>query len=63
MNDSGYFDERRKLQTKDWFRAMITDRLIDEFFTQKRKDAMDLEQQLVHGELTVSQAVDKLFNT
>jgi len=63
MKDSGYFDERRKLQTKDWFRAMITDRLIDEFFTQKRKDAMDLEQQLVHGELTVSQAVDKLFNT
>ncbi|MFC4411177.1 methylmalonyl Co-A mutase-associated GTPase MeaB [Chungangia koreensis] len=63
MKESGYFDERRKLQTKDWFRAMITDRLIDEFFSQKRKNAYDLESQLVQGELTVSQAVDKLFKS
>lgn len=63
MKESGYFDERRQLQTKDWFRAMITDRLIDEFFSQKKKTALDLEDQLAKGELTVTQAVDKLFNS
>lgn len=63
MKETGYFDQRRLLQTKDWFRAMITDRLIDEFFSQKKKNANDLENQLVQGELTVSQAVDKLFKS
>jgi len=60
---SGYFEERRRLQTKDWFRSMITDRLIEDFYERKRHDAKDLEKLLVEGELTVSQAVDKLFKS
>lgn len=60
---SGYFEERRRLQTKDWFKSMISDRLIEDFYERKRQDAKELEKLLVEGELTVSQAVEKLFKS
>lgn len=64
MTDSGYWEKRRQIQTKDWFRDMIHDRLVESFFQQKgRKDAVKkLEEQIIEGELTVAMAVEKLFN-
>ena len=37
MEDSSYWEERRQSQTKDWFRSMINDRLIDSFFAEPGK--------------------------
>lgn len=64
MEETNYWEKRRNYQTKDWFHAMITDRLIDSFFSKegKRSEVQQLEQALVSGKLTVSSAVDKLFD-
>lgn len=58
-----YWDTRRHEQTKDWFHAMIENRLIDAFFAEKgRKEQVTaLENQLLKGQLTVADAVDTLF--
>ncbi len=64
MNENGYWQERRSLQTSDWFRSMIHDRLIDNFYSipGKKAEVASLERILLGGELTVSSAVDQLFN-
>lgn len=63
MESIGYWEERRQKQTKDWFRSMIQDRLIDSFFAQpgKKDQVAALEAALVTGEVTVASAVDQLF--
>ncbi|WP_124071690.1 methylmalonyl Co-A mutase-associated GTPase MeaB [Filibacter tadaridae] len=63
MMDNDFWDERRRSQTKDWFRSMITDRLIDSFFTQpgKKEEVGRLEKALLGDEITVAGAVDQLF--
>ena len=63
MEDSRVWDERRQSQTKDWFRAMINDRLIDTFFAEpgKKEQVAELEKSLLEGDLTVTGAVDRLF--
>lgn len=60
---SGYWEKRRQEQTKDWFQDMIHDRLIESFFQQPgRKDQVaELEEEILAGKLTVSLAVDQLF--
>lgn len=64
MLKSNYWNTRRQEQTKDWFHDMIHDRLIERFFQEsgRREAVKSLEQQLIDGELTVSIAVDQLFN-
>lgn len=59
-----YFSIRRREQTRDWFRSMITDHLIDTFYgnAQHKEQVSILEQQILKGELTVSQGVESLFN-
>ncbi|MDW0117290.1 methylmalonyl Co-A mutase-associated GTPase MeaB [Sporosarcina thermotolerans] len=61
---SGVWNERRQSQTKDWFHSMIRDRLIDNFFSEKGKRELvtDLEGQLLSGDITVANAVDRIFS-
>ena len=63
MEGCGYWKGRRQSQTKDWFRSMINDRLIDTFFAEpgKKEAVAELEKGLLEGSLTVTGAVDKLF--
>lgn len=63
MQQTQHWEIRRNHQTKDWFHAMITDRLIDSFFSEegKRAEVAKLERALLAGELTVTSAVDRLF--
>lgn len=63
MDGGGFWDGRRQSQTKDWFRSMINDRLIDTFFAEpgKKEEVAELEKALVEGSLTVTNAVDRLF--
>lgn len=64
MDHSGFWTQRRQGQTKDWFHSMIRDRLIDSFFeTPGRKEQVaKLEQVLLADELTVTNAVEELFD-
>lgn len=64
MTHSGFWIERRQLQTKDWFHSMIRDRLIDTFFETpgKQEQVSKLEQLLLSDELTVTSAVEQLFD-
>lgn len=61
---SGFFHHRRQTQTKDWFHQMIQDHLIDTFYRdEKRKQQVNvLETEILRGQLTVSQAIDQIFN-
>ncbi|MFJ7933798.1 methylmalonyl Co-A mutase-associated GTPase MeaB [Sporosarcina sp. NPDC096371] len=63
MEDSRVWEGRRQSQTKDWFRSMINDRLIDTFFAEpgKKEQVAKLEKSLLEGNLTVTGAVDRLF--
>ncbi|MBO1911441.1 methylmalonyl Co-A mutase-associated GTPase MeaB, partial [Microvirga sp. 3-52] len=63
MEDNHSWNTRRNSQTKDWFHSMINDRLIDSFFAESgRKDEVArLENELLQGNLTVANAVDRLF--
>lgn len=64
MKTTGVWNERRKSQTKDWFHSMIRDRLIDNFFSEtgKKELVTDLEGQLLSGDITVANAVDRIFS-
>lgn len=63
MIGNDYWELRRNHQTKDWFHAMIRDRLIDSFFSQegKQEEVQKLEHALINGQLTVANAVERLF--
>ncbi|WP_019415009.1 methylmalonyl Co-A mutase-associated GTPase MeaB [Paenisporosarcina sp. TG20] len=63
LNSSGVFKERRQSQTKDWFHTMITDRLMDNFYgyPETKTQVKSLEQEILQGSITVSQAVENLF--
>lgn len=63
MEESAYWEGRRQSQTKDWFRSMINDRLIDTFFAEagRKEEVAELETALLSGNLTVTKAVDQLF--
>ena len=63
METNSHWQGRRNAQTKDWFRSMINDRLIDTFFAQqgRKEEVAKLENELLQGNLTVTSAVDRLF--
>jgi len=63
MEKVGYWEERRQAQTKEWFRQMIRDRLIDSFFAKpgKKEEVAALEAAVAEGQVTVARAVDQLF--
>lgn len=59
------WNERRNNQTTDWFRQMILDKLVDDFYgTAGRKETVAaLEREILKGELTVAQGIEHLFKT
>lgn len=61
--ENGVWNIRRNKQTTDWFKSMIHDHLIDSFYGDPdRKNLVEaLEQQILQGEMTVSQGVEQLF--
>lgn len=61
---SGVFEGRRQAQTKEWFHSMIKDRLIDTFYGDpaRKQQITGLEQQILQGELTVSQGIVNVFS-
>ncbi|ANU11131.1 hypothetical protein A1A1_17560 [Planococcus antarcticus DSM 14505] len=63
VKNSGYWKKRRQEQTKDWFRSMITDELHSRFFddAERRQLVKTLEKLVLNDELTVAQAIARLF--
>lgn len=63
MESQDDWKKRRNSQTIDWFRAMIHDRLIDSFFAERgrKEEVALLEQELLRENMTVTSAVDQLF--
>lgn len=61
--ENGVFQKRRQTQTKDWFRAMITDEMYGRFFAdpERRELVKKLEQRILDDQLTVAQAIHELF--
>jgi LAO/AO transport system kinase len=60
---SGIFEERRRLQTKEWIHSMITDQLHMSFFHDpKVKQILPrVENEVISGSRPVAGAVDELF--
>lgn len=63
--ESGIFEKTRSHQQKQWFKESVTDALISRFFASAEKKHLmkELEQQVAASELTVEQAVSKLFTS
>ncbi|MED3801191.1 methylmalonyl Co-A mutase-associated GTPase MeaB [Lysinibacillus xylanilyticus] len=61
---NNYWSIRRQNQTRDWFQSMITDHLIDMFYgnPERKAQVQLLERQILNGQLTVTQGVDRLFS-
>ncbi len=64
MKESGYFEERRKNQLKDWLYSLIKEELETSFFQHKevKKLTPKVESKVKNGELTVSRAAALLFS-
>lgn len=62
--DSGVFEKRRSMQTKEWIYSMIKEQLESSFFNHPIvKERMPaLEQSVVEGKQPVTQAVRELFS-
>lgn len=60
---TGVFEQRRRLQTKEWMKSMILDQLQMGFFhTPVIKELLPkVENQVMSGEKTVTNAVEELF--
>ena len=60
---SGVFEARRNHQTKDWIYSMVIDQLQSSFFQNKEVKQLlpIIENKVLSGELTVSGAVNRLF--
>lgn len=63
VKSKGFWNQRRVEQTKDWFHSMITDHLIESFYrNQETKQLLhSIEDAILHGEMTVTQGVNKVF--
>ncbi|MDQ0269369.1 methylmalonyl Co-A mutase-associated GTPase MeaB [Cytobacillus purgationiresistens] len=61
---SGVFEERRRLQTKEWIYSMIMDQLQFSFFQQPEIKVMlpKIENDVIAGDRTVTSAVEELFS-
>ncbi|KAB7708830.1 methylmalonyl Co-A mutase-associated GTPase MeaB [Bacillus aerolatus] len=63
MKDSGMFEERRRLQTKEWLHTLIMEQLKANFYehTYVRSHLSHMEQMAMSGEITPAQAAEDLF--
>jgi LAO/AO transport system kinase len=64
MEKSGYWKERRKQQAINWFHDMIYLRLENWFFNElgKKEIVNALEKQILQGDITVTNALEKVFD-
>ncbi|MFX3674817.1 MAG: methylmalonyl Co-A mutase-associated GTPase MeaB [Paenisporosarcina sp.] len=64
LSKTGFWEARRQSQTVDWFHMMISDRLNDDFFgfPERKSQVQSLEESILKENVTVSQAVEILFN-
>lgn len=62
---SGVFEERRRNQTKEWMRSMITDQLQSDFFSHPTVKELlpKFENEVIAGNRTVTSAVSDLFQS
>lgn len=62
---SGVFDNRRKIQAREWLYSMITDQLQFHFYHHNgvKRELPLLENKVIAGETTVATAVETLFQT
>src|SRR5690625_2919772 len=65
MQQSGYWEIRRQEQNSSWFQEMIKQKVIDDFIYENnnKNEIIRLERQIQTGELSVSKAMDVLFNS
>lgn len=65
VKESSYWDQRRNEQTREWFKTMVTDHLIDSFFNDSNRkiQVKELEAAILQGKMTVTQGVNQLFDT
>ncbi|AGK54815.1 membrane ATPase/protein kinase [Bacillus sp. 1NLA3E] len=61
--ESGVFDSRRRIQTKEWIYAMIIDQLQSSFFHHPEVKFLlpKVENEVISGDRTVTSAVESLF--
>ena len=64
ITETGFWEKRRQDQVKSWFHDMLHDRLIENFFHERgKKEAVsDLEEKILSGDLTVTAAIEQLFD-
>lgn len=64
VKTSGVFEERRRLQTKQWIHSMILDQLQFSFFYHPDIKPLlpKIENEVIAGNRTVTSAVEELFN-
>lgn len=65
MKQNRYWEKRRQEQVRNWFHDMIHQRLMDDFFQQgeNRRHLAQLEEKITSGELTVTTAIEQLFDS
>nr|WP_239587012.1 methylmalonyl Co-A mutase-associated GTPase MeaB [Bacillus ectoiniformans] len=61
--ETGVFEERRRLQTKEWLHTLIMEQLKTNFYQHPyvQAELKNMEQQAMDGEMTPSQAAEDLF--
>jgi LAO/AO transport system kinase len=62
---SGALEERRRVQSREWIYAMVTDQLQFNFFhhPEIKKHLPEIEEKVMEGKLTAASGVDLLFNS
>jgi LAO/AO transport system kinase len=63
IKETSIFEERRRLQTKEWMKSMILDQLQFHFFQHSEVKELlpKLENEVLIGKMTVTKAVEELF--
>jgi len=63
IKETSAFEERRRLQTKEWMKSMILDQLQFHFFHHQevKELLLKLENEILIGQTTVTKAVEALF--
>ncbi|MEJ8777954.1 methylmalonyl Co-A mutase-associated GTPase MeaB [Pseudogracilibacillus sp. ICA-222130] len=61
--ETGYWDDRRKNQVKNWFHDMIYEELVEQFFRRDgvKEKVAQLEAKILADELPVTKAMELLF--
>lgn len=62
--DNGFFDERRRRQSVDWFRTLLDDTIRDMFYSHSgvRSRLLEAEHSVALGQCLVTEAVSELMN-